>query len=59
MITKFTAIFGEKGININNMLNKSRGDYAVTMLDIEDPATDEIVNALSAIDDVFRVRVVK
>ena len=59
MITKFTAIFGEKGININNMLNKSRGDYAVTMLDIEDPATDEIVNALSSIDDVFRVRVVK
>ena len=59
MITKFTAIFGEKGININNMLNKARGDYAVTMLDIEDPATDEIVNALSSIDDVFRVRVVK
>ncbi len=59
MITKFTAIFGDKGINISNMLNKSRGDYAVTMLDIEDTATDEIVNALSAIDDVFRVRVVK
>ncbi len=59
MITKFTAEFGEKGINISDMTNKSKGEYAYTMMDIEAPATDEIVKALEAIDGVFRVRVVK
>ncbi|MBE5883214.1 MAG: 3-phosphoglycerate dehydrogenase [Lachnospiraceae bacterium] len=59
MITKFTAEFGEKGINISDMTNKSRGEYAYTMMDIEAPATEEIVKALEAIDGVFRVRVVK
>jgi len=59
MITKFTAEFGQNGINISDMTNKSRGEYAYTMMDIEAPATEEIVKALSAIDGVFRVRVVK
>ena len=38
MITKFTAEFGEKGINISNMMNKSRGEVAYTMLDVDGPA---------------------
>ena len=59
MITKFTAEFGKNGINISDMTNKSRGEYAYTMMDIEAPATEEIIAALSAIDGVFRVRVVK
>ena len=59
MITKFTAVFGENGINISDMTNKSRGDVAYTMLDIESPATDAIVKKLEEIEGVFRVRVVK
>ncbi len=59
MITKFTACFGDNGINISDMTNKSRGEVAYTMLDVESPATPEIVEKLSAIDGVFRVRVVK
>ncbi len=59
MITKFTGVFGENGINISDMTNKSRGEVAYTMLDIEDVATDEIVEALQQIDGVFRVRIVK
>ena len=59
MITKFTAEFGEKGINISDMTNKSRGEVAYTMLDIEAPVTDEIIKELENIDGVFRVRVVK
>ena len=59
MITKFTGCFGENGINISDMTNKSRGEVAYTMLDVESPATPEIVEKLSAIDGVFRVRVVK
>jgi len=59
MITKFTAAFGDQGINIENMMNKSRGDYAYTVLDIESPATTSMVEELQAIEGVFKVRVVK
>jgi len=59
MITQFTKVFGEKGINISDMTNKSRGEVAYTMMDIESAATPEIVDALVAIDGVYRVRIVK
>lgn len=59
MITKFTACMGEAGINITDMTNKSKGEVAYTMMDIETPVNDEIVAKLNAIDGVFRVRVVK
>lgn len=59
MITKFTACFGDAGINISDMTNKSRGEVAYTMMDIEAPATAEIIEKLNAIEGVFRVRVVK
>jgi D-3-phosphoglycerate dehydrogenase len=59
MITKFTACFGDEGINITDMMNKSRGEVAYTMMDLEAPATAEIIEKLNAIDGVFRVRVVK
>lgn len=59
MITKFTACFGDDGINITDMMNKSRGEVAYTMMDLESPATKEMIEKLQAIDGVFRVRVVK
>ena len=59
MITKFTACFGDNNINISDMMNKSRGEVAYTMLDIEQPASREIIEKLQSIDGVFRVRVVK
>ncbi len=59
MITKFTACFGDEGVNISDMTNKSRGGVAYTMMDIERPAEQRIIEKLQAIDGVFRVRVVK
>ena len=59
MITQFTAVFGKAGVNISDMVNKSKGEYACTLLDIESAPTDELVKALAAVDGVFRVRVVK
>ena len=59
MITKFTTILGEKNINIANMMNKSRGDWAYTMLDLESPVSEEVVAELKASEGVVRVRVVK
>jgi len=59
MITKFTAAFGDNGINISDMMNKSRGEVAYTMLDVETAPTKEIIDTLQKIDGVFRVRIVK
>ena len=59
MITKFTASFGDLGINISDMVNKSKGEYAYTMLDVEVPISAEMVQKLEGIEGVIRVRVVK
>lgn len=59
MISRFTGIFGDLGLNISDLTNKSKGEYAYTMLDLDNPATDEIVKKLEAVDGVIRVRVVK
>ena len=59
MITKFTATFGDLNVNIENMMNKSKGDYAYTMLDVAAPVTDDQVAALEKIEGVIRVRVIK
>ena len=49
----------ETGINISDMTNKSKGEVAYTMLDIETAASEDIIKKLQSIDGVFRVRVVK
>ena len=59
MLNQFTAVIGEKNINISDMTNKSRGEVAYTMLDIESAATQDLVESLQKIDGVFRVRIVK
>lgn len=59
MITKFTACFGDEGINISDLVNKSRGEVAYTMMDIETAADESIIRKLRSINGVFRVRVVK
>ena len=57
MISQFTSILSDT--NIVNMSNTSRGQYAYTLLDLEDRLKEETLEKLSAIDGVMRVRVVK
>lgn len=59
MITQFTGAFAAKGINVSDMVSKSKGDWAYTILDVSAKADDEIVSAIQAIDGVVKVRVVK
>ncbi len=59
MISKFTTVFGDNNYNITDMTNKSKGDYAYTLIDLEDSVKDEIVKKLEAIPEVIRVRVVR
>lgn len=58
VISKITSVMGNEGINIEEMANKSRGEYAYSMLDISEPASDNVIDKLSAIDGVIKVRVV-
>jgi len=59
MISQYTNIFGEAGINIANMTNTSKGEYAYALLDIDSPVTEEVLAKLAATDGVLRVRKVK
>ena len=59
MISSFSTVLGDNGINITDMMNKSKGEVAYSMFDIETPVTEDIVKELEAVEGVFRVRVVK
>ena len=59
MISQFTKTLGDAGVNIANMTNKSKGDYAYTMLDVTSPIDSQVAEALRNIEHVYRVRVVK
>ncbi|MGI6270592.1 MAG: phosphoglycerate dehydrogenase [Candidatus Howiella sp.] len=57
MIAKITAAFSDENINIENMLNKSKKDFAYTILDVAD-ATDAVLKAIDDIEGVIRIRVI-
>ncbi|MEY8390104.1 3-phosphoglycerate dehydrogenase [Lachnospiraceae bacterium] len=59
LIGKYTAVLGNNNINISDMTNKSRGDYAYSLLDIDSPITEAAIAQLKEIDGVRRVRVIK
>ncbi len=59
MLGQFTGIFAKDNINIEDMTNKSKGQYAYTMIDVSSEITDAVVADLNAIADVLRVRVIE
>lgn len=59
MIGQYTSKLASHNINISDMINKSRGEYAYTILDTETLVTQEVVEELAAIEGVLRIRIVK
>ncbi len=59
IIGKYTAVMAENNINISDMTNKSRGDFAYSLLDIDSPVTEAAIEQLKKIDSVLKVRVIK
>lgn len=59
VIGQFTTIFGQCDINIANMTNKSKGDYAYSMFDLDVPMTDEAVAKMKEMKGVIKVRIIK
>lgn len=58
MLTRFTGVFSKKSINIANMVSKSKGDWAYTILDVESEVDENSKNELEAIESVVKVRVI-
>ena len=59
MITQFTGAFASKGINVSDMVSKSKGDYAYSVFDISEKADEDTVKSISSIDGVLKVRVIQ
>lgn len=59
MIGQFTTLLAEAGVNISDMTNKSKKEYAYTMIDIEGRLNEEIKEKLGTIKEVLRVRVIE
>ena len=59
MINRLTTLIGGSEVNIAEMTSKSRGEVEYTMMDLDAPATKELVDQISRIEGVWRVRVIK
>ncbi|MDE6746017.1 MAG: 3-phosphoglycerate dehydrogenase [Oscillospiraceae bacterium] len=59
VISQLTTALGDAGINIDNMVSKSKKDYAYTMLDAAGDINGDIVNKIAAVDSVIKIRVIK
>ena len=58
-ISRFTGAMAKEGINISDLMNRSRGEYAYTILDLDHPAPDSVIDELNAMDGVLRARRIK
>ena len=59
MLNRITNVFSEANINIAHMTNKSRGDYAYCIFDIDSESSADVADKLSAVDGVLKVRIIK
>lgn len=59
MLSRFTTILGDAGINIDGMANKSKADYAYALIDVDTTVTDEVLKNLRDTEGVLKVRRIK
>lgn len=59
IIAKFTTVLGDADVNVSDLTNKGKGDYAYSLIDVDSVVADDVVEKISKLDGVLRVRVVK
>lgn len=59
MISRYSTILGDAGMNIAGMANKSKGDYAYALIDVDSEVTEDVLKKLESIEGVLKVRKVK
>lgn len=57
MIAGFTAVISASGLNIENLSDKSRGEYAYCIIDVSAPVPEDVAAKISAIEGVLKVRI--
>ena len=58
VIAKITSACGDAGLNIENMVNASKKDYAYTMLDVAGNVSDDVANKMNNVEGIIKVRVI-
>ena len=58
-LSKFTMVLSTEDINISDLVNRSKGEYAYTMLDLDHVPSDRAIAMLGKVDGVLRVRVIR
>ena len=59
IIAKFTTVLGDADVNVSDLTNKGKGVYAYSLIDVDSVVADDVVEKISELDGVLRVRVVK
>ena len=59
IVSSITSTLASENVNIDNMVNKSKGEYAYTMIDTDTDVSEEAIKAVTGIESVIRVRVIK
>ena len=57
ILAQITGTVGNEGINIANLTNQSKGDYAVTILDVDSKVSDDAIKHISQVEGIIKVRV--
>ncbi len=59
MLASLSAIVSAEGVNIDNLINKSKGEYAYTIIDCNSDVADAVIEKLNAVDGVLRIRCIR
>lgn len=59
LIGQFTTVLADADINVSDLMNKSKGEYAYSLLDLDSAISEEVVSKLHSITGVIRVRIIK
>jgi len=56
ILAQITGTVGNEGINISNLTNQSKGDFAVTILDVDNKVSDQAINHIAQVENIIKVR---
>ena len=59
LIGQFTSLLGQEEINVSDMSDKAKGDFAYAIIDVDTPVSEAVADKIRAIDGVLKVRIVK
>ncbi len=59
MISQYSTVLGDADVNVSDMTNKAKGDFAYSLIDVDTTVSDDVLAKLAAIEGVLRVRRIK